>query len=147
TKLVYSSGKTNPNPDGLGATPLAPHTITLLDVESGESTTIGTVGKANEKANNGTALWRDTLVGFMANSTTPYYTDESKLLTVDGTEPTVLYEADKTIVTVLFVNEKSVIASSGTNDDFVLANFTIANEESTTILEGDAQTVLFGVTT
>lgn len=147
TKLVYVAAKATLNADDPLALPLAPHTVSIVDIASAETKTIATVGKAGEQANNGTPLQRDTLVGFMVNSTTPYYTDRGKLFTVSGEEPVLSYEADKTIVSVSFVSEKSVIASSGTYEDFVLTNFDVATEATTTILEGDAQTVIFGVTT
>ncbi len=147
TKLVYSAGQVATAADDPFALPLAPHTISIVDVATGESKEVAKVGKADEKAPNGTPLQRDTLVGFAVNSTTPYYTDAGKLFTVSGDESTLLYETKKTLVDVLFASDDTIIASSGTSGNFALTNFNTESKTTTNILEGDTETILFGVTT
>lgn len=151
TKLIYSYGKTDPNPDGSGAAPLAPHTIAVIDIASGESTEIATVGKEGETNKNGTTIYRETQVGFLINSTTPYYVDQTKLNVVqDGTEePTTLFESDNLLREILYVSEDNVIASSGKqgDEDFVVTNYSTESKEAATVLEGDVNTFLLGITT
>ena len=147
TKLVYSSGKTDNDSDDPFPMPLAPHTITELVIESGNEEIVGTVGKLGEKAKNGNALPRDTQVGFLINSTTPYYTDQGKLFVADNDEATLAHESDNNIIDVKYVSEDLVIASTGEFDNFVLSNYSRETKAAITILEGDANTVIFGVTT
>jgi hypothetical protein len=147
SKLIYFYGD-NPAEE-LGSTPTAPQTVAVLDISSNKSTTIATVGKAEEKAPNGTNLVRNTLVGFVAGTTTPYYSDAKKLYIYDDGAAHLHYQAAQTIRNVLFVSEENVIASYAKEgfSDFTLANYNTADKKTTTILEGDVNTILFGVTT
>ncbi len=148
-KIVYAYG-TGPTQDqeGIGGSPAAPHTVAVLDIESGKSTEVGEVGKANEKNTNGTAKYRNTLVGFLAGTTNPYFTDEGQLLTAGDEEPTAAYESKNDILSVIYGSDSSLIVTTGDSEsDYLLINYTLETEKALTILEGDANARIFGVTT
>lgn len=127
----------------------APYRVKVAELASGKSSLIATVGTKNEKNTNGTEKIRIVSVGFLAGTNTPYYADETKLYKVVDTKPSLLYQADQQIINVSFVNKDTVIASTGnpSTADFVLSSYDVAAKKSTQILQGDANTSLFGVTT
>lgn len=146
-KVVYVYGG-EPVSDDPFALPLTPYTIAVLDVASGESTTITTVGETNETNPNGTPKSRDTLVGFLAGSNTVYYTDESQLFTFQSNTPTLAYESKDTILYVPFINDSAVIAGSGANTgNYALMNYNIKTQKAADIFSGDNNTFILGVTT
>lgn len=145
TKLVYSSGEEDTAGDDPFALPLAPHTISVLDVESGGSKVMSEVGKADEKAPNGTAKQRNTMVGFLVNSSDIYFTDDAKLFTQSNDGIAMLHaEANTEIQSVFFVNKLQSIVYDSKN---LLVAIDIQPSKITTILEGDENTVIFGITT
>lgn len=127
---------------------VSPYTVKLITLDSSETTELATVGSADEKNPNGTAKVRDIKVGFLAGSIIPYYVDGNTLYTVSGTEPNAFYKSDKDIQFVPFASEKHVITGAGdSSSDYSLTNFDIEKSEATAIFQGDANTIILGVTT
>lgn len=144
TKLVYAYGSDVPL--NLGP-PQAPHTIAVLDIASQESTELATIGEAGETNPNGTDKSRNTIVGFLAGTSTPYYTDDTQLYSAENDTPSLLYESEDPIIYVEFASKINVIAGTGTYQEYVLANFSVESQEAATIFNGDTNTRIIGVTT
>lgn len=130
-----------------------PNTVSVLDIESGESEKVATLGKKGDKNPNGTYAYVDTKVGFLINSDTPYYISKEgvveKVLVPQGadSEADSIFESAMPIEQVLYANEAQAIVYSGADaNDSALINNTNGGE-SITILEGDSNTTLFGATT
>ena len=134
------------NSDGLGR--MVPYTVLSYDVASDESTEIQTIGESDETNENGTAKTYDVMIGFFAGTNTPYYAVENELYKVEDDNAVLFYESDNTIFNVQYASDDTVIASTGKQQaDYNLVNYSVADEETTTILSGDNNTVLLGVTT
>ncbi len=148
--IVFVHGTANPDapeqgPPGFIA---APYVFQSIDIASAKTTTLGSVGTKGEKSANGTLRTRIVLVGFLAGTTTPYYSVDNQLFTYKSGRATLTYDAGKKLQYVVFVSGKNVIAGSGDDvSDFTLANFNIATQKSTTIFQGDENTIIFGITT
>lgn len=147
SKVVYVVGVIDDQSDGMGTALKAPYEVKVLDVAKNESTDIATVGKAGEKNNNGTTIYRQFLTGFNAGTNTPHYATGAQLFVIKDNEGLLFYESDKDLVDVLHVSDTSVIASAGDYNDYALTNYDVEAKKSTNILMGDGNTTLFGVTT
>jgi hypothetical protein len=147
SKVVFVKGTADNDGGSLENSVVAPYKVQLLDVVKNSESSLATIGTAGEKNANGTLRSRNILVGFLAGTVTPYYTDEAVLYTVSGSKPNKFYESNTNIFEVLFVSDSTVIASSGSFEDFALTHFDVAANTGTVVLQGDANTTLFGVTT
>src|SRR5690606_6978958 len=146
SKLVFSQATVDESGDGLGIAFVAPYKIQVLDISSGDISELATVGEAGEKNPNGTIKIRNVIVGFLAGTNTPFYTDDSALFV--GENSSAAYESDSKIFKVLFVSENSVILSTGEQEvDYSLVNFDRTSKETANILAGDGNTSLIGVST
>lgn len=128
----------------------APYRVQVADLVSGKTTTATTIGLKNEKNSNGTDKYRLFSVGFLAGSSTPYFAEGTSLSTISNGKSSKLYEADRTITEVLYASKATVVAQLADDvntGDFILSAFDIVDKKATQILQGDANTALFGVTT
>lgn len=126
----------------------APYMVKTLDIKTLKATTIETIGKKSEKNANGTDRYRQFYIGFLAGTNTAYYAEGKTLNIVDADKPKLHYTFDATVTGVHYVSQKTVIASTEkTTNDFLLNNYDVAAKKATLIFEGDANTVLVGVTT
>lgn len=126
----------------------APYNIRLLDVASTKSTDLDTIGTKSEKNANGTDKYRQFILGFLADSNTPFYAEGTTIKSGVDTKVSTVYEAEKPILHVLYVSDDAVIASSGVDtSDFALFNYSRKDKKSISIFQGDNNTAIFGVTT
>ncbi len=85
--------------------------------------------------------------GYSADGVTPYYSDGNNVYTVPASgSKSLVFEASKPIVGVSYVNKDIVVASSGTDADNILTSYNITTKAATTILSGDNDTKVIGVT-
>lgn len=147
SQVIYVVGVVKTSTDDPFDSLVAPYNVSTLSVEDNKSTEVSTVGKDGEKNPNGTPLVRNFLTGFTAGTNTAYYATGEQLFLVRDGEGLVFFEADKEIVEVYYVSDKHVIVSTGAFDNFVVFNYDVSAKKSTNILNGDAQTNIFGVTT
>ena len=126
----------------------APYTINTVDLSSDKTTQITTFGTKGEKNTNGTLRTRWVHVGFVAGTSTPYYSNDGQLYELKSGTPSLVYEASKPLIYVPFVGTDVIMAGSGDQTaDYALINYNINSKKSTTIFSGDNNTVLLGVTT
>ena len=129
----------------------APYTVAQYDVASKKLTTVATIGTAGEKNANGTARYRTVVAGFLAGTKTLYYADDSGVYSTLSGEPEQVVKLDKPVRQVDYASltEKHIIFGSATQgeNDFTYSNFTTKPEATTKIFDGDANTVVIGVTT
>lgn len=149
TKLLYVQGVDDgAAAEGLEAGVTAPYKVMLLDLASNKTETLATIGTADEKNPNGTTRYRNIQIGFLAGSVTPYYVDGTTLYTVSGSEPNAFYKSESAIQFVSFASESNVIVAHGDSlSDYSLTNFAIESNEGVAIFQGNANTVILGVTT
>ncbi len=146
--MIYMTGVYPANPDGIGASLLPPYVVNLMKLGGTDKPTeIARIGNAGEKNANGTLLSRTTLTGFTAGTNTPYYTADKQLFLVKENEGLLFYESADLIEHVDYISDKYVISRTGEADDFTMANYDVATKKSVTILQGDNNTTIFGVTT
>ncbi len=88
-----------------------------------------------------------TYAGYSSDGLTPYYSDGNNVYTVPASgAKSLVFQASKPIVGVSYVNKDLVVASSGTAADNILTSYNIATKAATTILSGDNDTRVIGVT-
>jgi hypothetical protein len=147
SQLIYVTGVIDTATEGPGVALKAPYNVSVFSVKDNKSTTVSTIGKAGEKNTNGTTRYRSFLTGFAAGINTPYYVEDKQLSLVRDNEGLVFFESDQPILDVYFVSEKYVITSTGEFNNYSLFNYDVATKKSTSILQGDANTTIFGVAT
>ncbi len=139
TKLIYSTGLVAPGEGLPGAG--APYTVYELDIASGKTTTIAT---SDSKTNH-------IFVGYQGASTKPYYTFDKQLYAFDASGDgkwNLFFEGGKSILGVFYVGPPMAVVSVGNDTaDFALTFYTSVKTASNTILQGDNNTQIFGVTT
>lgn len=151
TKMVYVQSTVDPNikddgPPGYHAA--APYEVLLVDLATGKSVKLATVGSKGEKNTNDTYKYRQFSVGFVAGTDTAYYAEGTTLYTAPNNKLSLLYTTEKPILSVSHVGSKSVILSTGFDtNDFTLSNYNLADKKAVAIFQGDNNTVIFGVTT
>ena len=62
-------------------------------------------------------------------------------------EGLLFYESADVIENVDYISDKYVISRTGDPSDFTMANYDTATKKSVTILQGDNNTTIFGITT
>ncbi|MDQ3158567.1 MAG: hypothetical protein M3P98_00315 [bacterium] len=144
--LVYVEGVVDTTTEGVGTSLIAPYEIKSLSIGNGEISTLATVGEAGEKNDNGTTLYRQFVLGFTNDDATPWYAEGNQIVALRDSNP-VIYETTDPIYQVFYANVDTIIASTGTFDNFALGSFNRGTKEVASILEGDAETIIFGVTT
>lgn len=147
TKAIFAEGNADGANEGLGPALKPPYKIKLLDIAKNEISDLATVGTAGEKNPNGTDKTYTIKVGFLAGTTTPYYTNEKQLIAIKDGSPSTVFESSNTIVHAPFVSEEVAIVGTGSTSDYTLANYNVASKKSTTIFQGDSNTIIFGITT
>ncbi len=148
--LVYAKASENSTAPqkALGVFTGAPYTINSLNITNNKLIQIASFGVKGEKNTNGTLKSRQVQVGFVAGTNTPYYSNDTQLDTVKSGSPSLVYETTQPILIVQFVNEKQILAGYGTDtSDYTFVNYAIQSKKATTILQGDNNTIIFGVTT
>lgn len=116
----------------------APYVIYRLNLATGESTKVFDVGKLGDKAKLGG-------LGYIANNTTGdlYYAYGNQLFAKSA----LFYETTQPITQVYYVDAATALVASGTSDNFAVSKFDLQTKQATTLLQGDANTSIFGVTT
>ncbi len=150
--IVYVEGQpvSTSNDAGLGDFADPPYKVTVLDVKSGEAKTVATIGQKDAKNPNGTKKDWTIQTGFVAGSATPYYAAEGTLYKITNGTTESLLPTGQNIRDVYFVGDKVAILSTAkdsTSSDFDLQTFNISTTKNTLILQGDANTSIFGVVT
>ncbi len=149
SSLVFAQSTENASApeQALGVFTGAPYAINTVDLRSLKTTKVTGFGTKGEKNTNGTLKARQVHVGFVAGTNSIYYTDDTKLYVVSAGKTSLVYEASKPLLFVPYVGKDVVIAGSGDQTaDYTLTNYNISIKKSTTILSGDNNTILFGVT-
>ena len=159
TKVTYVESTANPNLAGeaLDGGSGAPYKINLLNLKTGKTTLVATIGTKNEKNSNGTYKYRFILAGKVLGTDKFYYTDGEKQLFTFSTSsitPSLAFSAGKNIYEVPLVavnttgDGQIVFAGYGKDtSDYTLASYDTKTKKSVTIFQGDNNTVIFGVTT
>ncbi len=103
------------------------------------------VGKLGDKS-------QLTSVGYIPNSKYAMYYAYGNQLFTRSTDyertTTMFYDAAKPIMNVYYIdNATTTIVASGTSDNFTVSKFDLQTKQATTLLQGDANTSIFGVTT
>lgn len=136
SEAVVSLGTLNAGAE-IGPGAAAPYTIQKVNLGDGTKTDIGSVPD-NEV----------TGLGYQADGITPYYAYGNMVISpVENSDPTTLYQSELAIMNVYYVSKDKIVASTGTSLDFVLNNYDITAAAATTVLSGDGNTTLFGITT
>lgn len=151
TKLVYiestldASIKTVGIPGYYSA---APYKVKTIDIATNKVTSYATIGTKNEKNANGTDKNRSFQVGFINGTNDAYYSEGNNLYTLDSSKANTLFGADQPIIGAFYVSSKLAITSYGKDtSDFLLTNYSVADKKPVTILSGDNNAVILGVTT
>lgn len=88
------------------------------------------------------------MVGYSTGNNTPYYTSDNGLYLVRNDEGLLFFEAEQNILGVDYVGDTTVITRFGKSTaDYTMSNYEVESKKSTTILLGDNNTDIFGVTT
>lgn len=149
--LVYQAGSLNAAADKdvtVGNFVGAPYTVGTVNLSSLKESTVATFGDKGEKNKNGTFKTRSVLVGFMAGTSTSYYTDDANLYVAKTDTPSNIYTATKPLLYVPYVSETTVISGAGdATSDYALTSYDVSAKKSTDIFSGDNNTILLGVTT
>ncbi len=112
-----------------------PYVVDEYDIAKKSATTIATVN--DDPAPQ---------IGYRANDGAVYYTTGKSLYIVNSGKASVTFEATQPLMNVYYVESNNIVLSTGKFDDFTLNNYTIASKQSATILSGDANTDIFGIT-
>lgn len=120
---------------GMGIGPGKPFTVEEFDIASKKSKKLVTINE-------------DMIpkVGYSDGDSTPYYTQKASVYTVENGKKTLLFEAAESIRDVYLVDQDQVVASAGTSEDYILTGYNVTTKKVTNILNGDANTNIFGVT-
>lgn len=146
--MIYIVGVYPTNSDDPLPALVPPYVVNLMKLGGTDKPTeIARIGNAGEKNSNGTLLTRTTLTGFTAGTNTPYYTADKQLFLVKANEGLLFYESADVIENVDYISDKYVISRTGDPSDFTMANYDTATKKSVTILQGDNNTTIFGITT
>ncbi|RTK94573.1 hypothetical protein EKI60_03055 [Candidatus Saccharibacteria bacterium] len=127
----------------------APYKVTLVDIAAKKSSVLATIGSKGEKNANGTDKYRSFYMGFVAGTNTPYYAEGNDLFTVKAGSAEKAFTGDKPVWAVPFVGKDQIFVATADagSMDFTLSSFTIADKETSLIFEGDANTVILGIST
>ncbi len=126
----------------------APYSIMQVDVASGESKVVKTIGTKQEKNANGTYKYRQFFLGFLAGTSTPYYAEDTNIYKIVSLKPEQLYAADKPLGGVYFASDSNVIVGTELPaNEYTLSNYDLKAKKSTLIFEGNINTSIIGVTT
>lgn len=130
-KVLVSEGTVGPELELGGQSTVAPYELFMVNIATKEKTPITEV--ADETYG----------IGFM-QSGRPYVVTANKVMEAGGS--TVPYETSSTLQGAYFVTEDSVVARVGSAlDEFTLNYFKVGSEAPISILNGDGNTVIFGV--
>ncbi len=126
----------------------APYSIMQVDVASGESKVVKTIGTKQEKNANGTYKYRQFFLGFLAGTSTPYYAEDTNIYRIVSLKPELLYTSDKALGGVYFVSDKNVIVGTELPaNEYTLSNYDLTTKKSVLIFEGNINTSIIGVST
>lgn len=148
--LVLNTTKDNSiKPDGLYDFYIGPpYSLDLVKIKDLTKTSLAPFGTKLALNSQSTVPDIFKTAGFLNDGLTPYYAyDSSVSAYFDNQKPTTLFTADKSLVGVHYVSEAEVITSSGVFADFKLTNYKVKSKELISILNGDDNTSIFGVTT
>lgn len=142
TEVVLVSGQVNPNPMDLGDRGLAPFKLRKIFLESGEQVQLTSSFDS-----------APVRVGYLSDTAEPYIVLDKKIQMLSGTSVSTLYETTATIFDAYYVSSKSVfVATASSVDEYgwsaetQLQRFDIEGQKTTTLLEADQNTRIFGVT-
>ena len=125
-----------------------PYEISKLDIASKKETKLAVVGAKG--ALEQTPPFGDPVAvsaGYIANQKDVFFVADKKLYALRGQlAPSLLFESQQPIGKVYFAGDDTVIAATGDiYQDFVLSRFDVKTQALATILNGDANTRIFGV--
>lgn len=147
SKVIYVAANADSGSAALSAGG-APYVVTEYDVSAAKAGFTKSIGTKGEKNPNGTDKYRTILVGFTIGTSKAYYADGATLYTLGDGGPKELVTVDKPILRILYVSDTNLIFGYGAeSSDYNLINYGISDKKSTTIFQGDNNTVIFGVTT
>ncbi len=123
-----------------------PYTLHKMDLNSLSDKVVETFGTKNEKRPDGSNYYRNVWIGFTKGaSPKPYFAEGKKITIVDGDEKKTLFEFDKDIYSLGYVSDVNVLAGLGTDAKWVVSKFSVQDKKSQLLLDGDKNTIFFGV--
>lgn len=153
SRLIYLQGEpvSSTGAAALGEFADPPYKINVLTLANDKVTTAATVGEKDAKNTNGTKKDWTVQTGFAADGTTPYYAAEegTVYLIEDGTASS-LVPTGQIIQAIKYVSSDKVILATvkdASATDFDVQIYDVPSKKNTLILQGDANTFIFGVTT
>ncbi len=136
SKVLISEGTSDESTaDELGGGLAAPYTIKTIAVEEGA--VAETLTQVDELV---------TEVGY-TYADTGYYVTQQEIIRLNDATPSLAYETAGIIINsgAYFVGEDSVVVAVGEFFDFALDYFKSGSEAPVNVLQGDANTIVFGV--
>ena len=138
---TVDQAQANENIGGASFSP--PYELVGINLKDSSKKSYGTFGEKPADAN---AELPFSTAGYMDDGVTPYFALGNQIFSTANGQKSVIYEASKPLLGVYFVGKDNIVASSGGYADFVLNNFSVSGKKSSIILNGDANTIIFGVT-
>jgi hypothetical protein len=135
---------------GLGWQGAPPYKINELDLSTGQSVQLATVGTLHEKDTDGKFKNYIIQVGYTNDKHKAFYSADNKLYVLNGTNAGLEFESDKDIRDLSFVSTDEVLVSTYNTKgaaDYTLYRYETSGKKSTSVLQGDVNTGLMGVTT
>lgn len=157
--LIYAVGVSDEElveqAGGVGWQGGPPYKIMQVDVATGKSTQLATIGTLHEKASDGSFKIFVIQIGYTIDTHQPYYIADNKLFIIDGTKSNLIHEAAKNILYHVYISSKEIIIGVDSSvDDNTIGNHTFyhydtATKKTHTIYENKSgeNTVPMGVTT
>ncbi len=132
-------------PDIIGYYLGPPYTLSSVKLNGNAVTEMGQFGEklTPEALVNGDPF---SSAGYMPEDNTPYFAYKNQIFAIKNNSKTVIFESTKDLLDTPFVGNENIITSSGSFDNFILNNYNVKDKSNQTILTGDVNTKILGVT-
>lgn len=138
SKLLYVDSSQRETEESGFPESAGPYKLKSFTLKTSESKEIQTFGETDKHIN--------AKLGYTSKGS-PYYSDGKNIFEINSEDkPTTLFESTKNIYDIYYVSPDSIYLSVGTYDAFSINKFTIKDQQSTNLLNGDQYTTIIGVT-